>query len=106
MKEGDVVDVKKRIDEVLKKYGWTRYRLSKEGEVPETTLSNIFNRNTTPTLATIELICKTLNISLSQFFTDNEMIELTPELKEFYETWLYLTPEKRQNILQTMKFMK
>lgn len=101
-----MMDMRTRIDNVLKKYGWTRYRLSKEGGLPESTLSNIFNRDTTPTLATIELICKALNISLSQFFADNEMIELTPELKEFYEEWMYLTPEKRQNILQTMKFMK
>lgn len=79
------MDIIARIDNVLNKYGWTRYRLSKEGGVPESTLSNIFHRGTTPTIPTIELICNALNISLAQFFADDEMVELTPELKEFYE---------------------
>ncbi len=100
------MNVLEKLNELMKERGWTRYRLAKECNLPEGTLANIFHRGTIPTIATLEIICQTLNISLSQFFADNEMIELTPELKEFYETWLYLTPEKRQNILQTMKFMK
>lgn len=89
----------------MKKQGWTRYRLAKESNLQEATLANIFHRGTVPTIATLEIICQTLNISLSQFFADNQMIEMTPELKEFYEVWMYLTPEKRANVLQNMKFM-
>lgn len=100
------MDINKRLDEILKKYGWTRYRLSKESKLPESTLTNIFHRGTVPTIATLEAICSTLNISLAEFFSEDERVELTPELKEFYEDWMYLTPEKRKHIIQTMKFMK
>lgn len=100
------MDINKRLDEILKKYGWTRYRLSKESKLPESTLTNIFHRGTVPTIATLEAICLTLNISLAEFFSEDERVELTPELKEFYEDWMYLTPEKRKHIIQTMKFMK
>lgn len=100
------MEINERLDFILKKYGWTRYRLSKETKITESTLSNIFHRGTVPTIATLETICQTLNISLADFFADDERVELTPELKELYEGWMYLSPEKRSHILQTIKFMK
>ena len=81
------MEINERIKLVLKKYGWTRYKLAKKGDIPESTLNNIFNRGTMPTIATIELICKTLNISLADFFADDERREMTPEIKRFYELW-------------------
>lgn len=100
------MDINERINYILKKYGWTRYRLSKESGLPESTLTNIFHRGTVPTIATLEGICKTLNITLADFFADDERIEMTPELKEFYDKWVYLAPEKREHILKTMDYMK
>lgn len=100
------MDVKKRLEEVLKKQGWTKYRLARECSIPPATISNIFHRGTIPTIATIEAICDTLNITLAEFFTDNEMIELTPDLKKFYEDWLYLPPEKKEFIIQAIKYIR
>lgn len=104
--EGEKLDIHMRLQQLLKEQGWTRYRLAKESGVPESTLTNIFYRGTTPTVATLEDICKTLNITLSQFFAENEMVEMTDELKEFYDAWIALSSEKRKNILATMKMMK
>lgn len=100
------MDIVKRLDYFLNKNGWTRYRLAKECGMAESTLTNIFYRGTTPTLATLEIICKTMNITLSDFFAENERIELTPELKEFYDAWLYLSPEKRNFIIQAINYIK
>lgn len=50
---GDLVDINSRLEELLKKQGWTKYRLSKESKLPESTLSNIFHRGTVPTIATL-----------------------------------------------------
>ena len=105
-KRGGNMDVKKRLEEVLVKQGWTKYRLAKECSIPPATISNIFHRGTIPTIATIEAICDTLNITLAEFFTDNEMVELTPELKTFYEGWMYLPPDKKEYLLQTIKYIK
>ena len=58
------------------------------------------------TLATLQSICETMNISLAEFFSDDEQVIMTTELKEFYEEWRYLSPEKRKHLLQTMKYMK
>ena len=43
---------------------------------------------------------------MSQFFADEEMVEYTPELKELYQTWCFLTPEQKDAILHVMKAMQ
>lgn len=100
------MDIKKRLEEILKRKGWTQYRLAKECSIPPATISNIFHRDTVPTIATIEAICETLNISLAEFFTDNKMIELTPELESFYEGWMYLSPEKKEYLQKTIEYLR
>ena len=45
-------------------------------------------------------------ISLSQFFAEEEMIEYTPELKELFEAWQYLTPEQKEAVVNLMKAMR
>ncbi len=50
--------------------GWTMYKLAKEADLPYSSLNNIFQRNTEPTIPTLRNICKGLDISLSEFFSD------------------------------------
>ncbi len=100
------MDIIERLNFILEKYGWSKYRLSQESEIAESTLSNIFHRGTVPTIATLQVICNTMNISLAEFFADDELVVMTPELKKFYEEWMVLTPEKRKHLIQTMKYMK
>lgn len=100
------MDILERLNKVLKEAGITRYRLSKKCDVPEETLTGIFNRGSIPTIVTLEAICKGLNITLSQFFDENDMIELTPELKELYSDWRFLTPKQKELTKQFVKEMK
>ncbi len=52
----------------------------------ESTIANIYHRNTTPSISTLEAIFKNgFGITLSQFFADDEMVELTPQLRGFME---------------------
>ena len=94
------------LEQILKKYGWTKYRLSKESKLPESTLSHIFHHGTIPIIATLRTICETINLTHSDFFSDDEKVVMTPNLKEFYDEWGLLTPEKRKHIIKTMNFMK
>ena len=100
------MDILERLNKVLKEAGITRYRLSKKCDVPKETLTGIFNRGSIPTIVTLEAICKGLNITLSQFFAENDMIELTPELKELYSDWRFLTPKQKELTKQFVKEMK
>lgn len=89
------MDTHQRLRQLLNERGWTEYRLSKNCGLSESTLANIFRRNTTPSIATLEAICNGFGITLSQFFAENEMVELSPELQDLFNKWVTLTPEQK-----------
>ncbi len=60
-----------RMKELLNERNWTIYRLAKESGIPYSSLNNIFVRETTPSVPTLEKICEGFDITMSQFF-DNE----------------------------------
>lgn len=92
------MDVHKRLRQLLNERGWTEYRLSKKCGLSESTLANIFRRNTMPSITTLEAICNGFGITLSQFFAEDEMVELTPELKNLFDKWISLTPEQKDAV--------
>ena len=97
------MDVLKRLKKLQSEYGWSDYRIAKKAGLSQGTVSNIYKRNTIPNLFTLEAICKAFGMTLSQFFADNDMIELTPELKTLFENWVKLPDEKRELFLKMIK---
>lgn len=63
--ENNILD---RIKFFLEFKHWSIYKLSKESRLSYSSLNNIFNRNTCPSVMTLEKICNGLQISLSEFF--------------------------------------
>ena len=100
------MDTLARLKQLLNDRGWTEYRLSKECGLAQSTIGNIYRRNVNPSLDTLETICKGFGITLSQFFAEGEVVELTPELKEVFENWISLTPKQKDVALQMLKAMK
>lgn len=96
------MDTHKRLQTLLDERGWSKYRLSKECGLSESTLANIFRRNTEPSIVTLEAICRGFGITLSQFFAEGEMVEITPELQDVFENWMLMTPEQKSTLLQLM----
>ena len=94
------MDTHKRLRQLLNDRGWTEYRLSKECGLSESTLANIFRRNTLPSISTLEAICKGFGITVSQFFAEGDMVEMTPETKELFSSWLSLTAEQKKAVMQ------
>lgn len=60
-----------RITEMLEQRNWTIYRLAKEADIPYSSLNNLFVRNTMPTVSTLMKICEGLNVSMSEFFSED-----------------------------------
>ena len=58
-----------------------------------------------PSIPTLEAICRGYGITLSQFFAEGEMVELTPDLKEVFDNWTSLTPEQKAAAGQMLKAM-
>lgn len=99
------MDTHERLRQLLNERGWSEYKLAKRCGLSESTVANIFRRNTVPSIATLETICSGFGITMSQFFAEGDMIEITPELKELFENWVNLTPERKKAANQMLKAM-
>ena len=97
------MDTRQKIKQLMDQRGWTEYRLALKCGLSQSTISNIFRRNTTPSVATLETICTAFGITMSQFFAEGDMIDLNPELKEVCEHWISLTPEQKELVLQMLR---
>lgn len=92
-----------RIKDLLEKRGWSIYRLAKNADMSQSTLTNLFNRNYEPTIATLETICKGLGITMSEFFADEEQaVVFSDEQTELLKNWGGLTPEQKTALLIIM----
>ncbi|WP_288704440.1 helix-turn-helix transcriptional regulator [uncultured Ruminococcus sp.] len=99
------MDTHERLRQLLNERGWTEYRLAKNCGLSESTIANIYRRNTVPSIATLETICNGLGITMSQFFAEGDMVEITPELKELFDNWVNLTPKQKKAANQMLKAM-
>lgn len=99
------LDTNDRLQKLLTARGWSQYKLAKNSGLSESTISNIYKRNTVPSIPTLTAICKGFGITLSQFFADGEMVELTPELRELFDNWVNLTIEQKSAVVQMLKSM-
>ena len=99
------MDTHSKLRQLMSERGWTAYRLAKESGLSESALANIFKRNTVPSISTLEAVCAAFGISLAQFFAEQDLVELTPELKELFDNWVSLTPEQKQAALQMLRAM-
>ena len=100
------MDAKARIKEMMEERGWSEYRLAIASGLSQSTVANIFNRNTTPSVATLESICNGFGITLAQFFAEGHMVELTEEQKEMFAAWSALTREQKDVLAQLILVMK
>ena len=90
-----MLDVHIKLQQILDNFDWSAYKLSKESGLSESTLSHILSQKNNPSLSTIEVICNGLGITLSQFFAEGDMVELTEEQRELFEKWVLLTPRQK-----------
>ena len=100
------MDPNLKLRELLDQSGWTEYRLARKAGLSDSTIINIFKRNTVPSIPTLEAICKAFNLTLSQFFAEGEMVEITPELHDIFQVWRFLTPAQKEALLHLMDTMR
>ena len=73
------MDIRQRLIELQEQHGWSDYKIAKEAGLSPNTVSNIYRRGNTPSMVTLEALCKAFGITMAQFFAEGEMIEITPE---------------------------
>ena len=100
------MDAKARIRQLMDERQWTEYRLAVSSGLSQSTVANIFNRNTTPSVSTLESICGGFGITLAQFFAEGELVELSQEQKEMFAAWATLTKPQKEALRQLIHVMK
>jgi transcriptional regulator with XRE-family HTH domain len=98
------MDVLERIAQLRDERNWSNYKLSQASGVSQTTLRNMFTRNTLPGIATLEAICAGFGMTLGQFFADgDEPVPLNNEQREMLKMWGTLSPEQKAAFMQLLK---
>lgn len=97
------MDIRQRLIELQQQRGWSDYKIAQEAGLSSNTVSNIYRRGNTPSLVTLEALCKAFGITMAQFFAEGDMIEITPELRELFDKWSALKPEQKEAIWQIIK---
>ena len=85
-----------RIEQLCEKKQMSRYRLAQKSGISQSSISTLLNRQSVPTIQTLEKICKGLDMTLAQFFAkDNELPDLTEEQKHLLATWNAMNEQEK-----------
>ncbi|MBR6782774.1 MAG: helix-turn-helix transcriptional regulator [Clostridia bacterium] len=93
------MDALRKINRMRLERGWSVYRLSVESDVPQSTLINMFNRETQPSIATLEALCKGLGITLAEFFAEDEEEQGKVLSKDELNDLFYRLPRESQKLV-------
>lgn len=100
------MDTKDRIKKLMNERGWTIYELVKRSGLAQTTLANMWKRNTGPTIPSLRAICDGFGITLTQFFAEGEMVELSQEQQAFFMRWAALSTEQKAMLMTLVSSMR
>ena len=102
------MDTKSRIKQLMDQRRWTLYELARRSGLAQTTLANLWRRDNEPSIPTLRLICDAFGITLTQFFSEDDMkpVELNDEQRDLLQHWSVLTPTQKRLLTQLMEEMK
>lgn len=111
---------KETIIKLLEERGWSNYKLCKESNLAPATLSDILNgKSTNPKTETLEKIAKALNVSMDDFFIEdnknsideqqssnpNDFDELDPEIRAIARDMKNMSSKNKELLKELIKTM-
>ncbi|MCQ2386910.1 MAG: helix-turn-helix domain-containing protein [Clostridia bacterium] len=66
------MEVLDKIEKLRNEKGWSINYLAMESGLTQSTLNNLYSRNTEPKISTLRAICSAFGITLSDFFKEEE----------------------------------
>lgn len=99
----NAMDVLGRLHQLMEERNLNPYRLSKQCGLAQSTVSNMYKRNNIPTVPTLEILCKGLGITMSQFFAEEtEPITLSAEQRLLLERYSALSLEEKKAVFSVI----
>ena len=100
-----IVDILERILEERKKRNWSEYQLAQNSGITQSTISTWYRKHMQPSISSLEKICSGFGITLAEFFSNSEAIELSGEQIEILKRWDSLDKAQKAAILNLLDVM-
>ena len=98
------MDIIKRINGLRNERNWSVNNLAMEAGITQSTLSSILCRNSLPKIETLQCICNAFGLTLSQFFLEDEKVEILSENeKEMLQCFRKLSLKQQQALIEVFK---
>ena len=100
------MDCLARLRQLMKQRGLSEYKLSQLSGIPPSTINSLFQKGNSPTIPTLEGLCKGLNISLSDFFYEpstNDNIDR--ETQYLLRNWKMLNDKQKEVFLEMIDLL-
>ena len=99
--------IAKKIDDLRVLKGFSFWELAAKSGISHSTLSEIIQCKTIPNILTLNFICTALEISLSDFFNQNEeVLMLRGKESILIKIYRELSPMSQDTLLKVVKCMK
>ena len=101
------MNVLEKITKYRLERNWTEYQLAEKSGLPQSTISSWYRKNQIPTIPSLEKICDAFNITLAQFFSDEnlEIIQVTKIQSDLIHEWNKLEENQQLAVLELLKTM-
>ena len=95
-----------KIDKLRTQKNWTFYKLAEESNLPLSTITNMYVRKSLPSINTLTSICNGLDITLSQFFADNQIDTQNEQERELLEVFRNLDTNNKNIAINIIKLLE
>lgn len=99
------MDIVKKVDKLRLERGWSINRLASEAMITQSTLANMFNSGAEPKISTLKSLCDAFEISLSEFFYENDGSEINPKTLEMIALYENLSETQKKAVFEIIKVM-
>ncbi|MEG0274734.1 helix-turn-helix domain-containing protein [Amedibacillus sp. YH-ame10] len=100
------MDCLARLRQLMNQHHMTEYKLSQASGIPLSTINSLFHKGNSPTIPTLEGLCRGLDISLSDFFYEpGNNDDMEKETQFLIGNWKMLTREQKTIILDVIKML-
>lgn len=93
------MDVLERIRNLRLERNWTEYQLAEKSGIPQSTISTWFRKQNLPTISSLEKICYAFDITLSDFFRENEYNNLDENQIKLIRNFHKLNKAQQESLL-------
>ncbi len=93
----------KKINKIRLERNWSIYRLSVESGISQSTLTNMFNCETLPSITTLECLCHAFGITMAEFFTEDTGGAQSPSDRELLALYHGLSDEAQQSVVTLLR---